>query len=77
MQLARRKLSHSLLQIDDYLAGLLDDNRRDQTTFIWHVTVNSRKLSATVTTDIRLSPTSLVFDTAIFMPSNSHLYLIQ
>ena len=56
---------------------ILDYNRREQTTFIWHVTVNSRKLSATVTTDIRLSPTSLVFDTAIFTPSNGHLYLIQ
>ena len=56
-----------------------DDN---QTTFFWHVMVNSKKLSATVTTDHTTHPLartseSLVFDTAIFTPPNGHLYLIQ
>ena len=44
--------------------------------------VNSKKLSATMTTDHTTHPLartskSLVFDTAIFTPSNGHLYLIQ
>ena len=54
----------------------------NQTTFVWHVTVDRIKLSATVTTWTRtsISPKtsiSFVFDTTIFTPSNCHSYLIQ
>ena len=54
----------------------------NQTTFVWHVTVDRRKLSATVTawTWTSISPKtsiSFVFDTTIFTPSKCHSHLIQ